>query len=40
VQEWEREGNDFWHNVLNDGITLAGESIERLRSRWQIGKAS
>ncbi|MGI5819729.1 MAG: nucleotidyltransferase domain-containing protein [Armatimonadota bacterium] len=40
MREWEVADNDFWRNVQRDGVTLAGDSIERLRHRWLTGRAS
>lgn len=40
LREWEETESDFWRNMLSDGIKLAGESIERLRSRWRTGTDS
>jgi len=40
LREWEETGSDFWSSVLRDGIQLAGDPLERLRRRWQTGRAS
>jgi predicted nucleotidyltransferase len=40
LRQWEETGSDFWRNIVRDGIRLAGESLEGLRSRWQTGRAS
>ena len=40
LREWEETHSDFWRNILRDGIRLAGDSLERLRRRWQTGRAS
>jgi predicted nucleotidyltransferase len=40
IREWEQADNDFWRNVQQDGIRLAGESIERLKNRCLTGRAS
>ncbi len=40
MREWEQTDNDFWCNVQQDGIRLAGESIGRLKNRWLTGRAS
>lgn len=40
LREWEQTGNEFWRNILADGVRLAGEPLERLRRRWQTGRAS
>jgi len=40
LREWDETGSDFWHNLARDGVKLAGETLERLRGRWQTGRAS
>ncbi|MFW5867815.1 MAG: nucleotidyltransferase domain-containing protein, partial [Armatimonadota bacterium] len=40
IHDWEDTDSDFWRNVQRDGVTLAGESIERLKNRWLTGRAS
>jgi predicted nucleotidyltransferase len=40
LREWEETDSEFWRNILRDGIRLSGETIERLRSRWQTGRGS
>ncbi len=40
VREWEATGEQFWQNVVRDGIWLHGDSLEALRLRWRLGRAS
>jgi len=40
LREWDETDSEFWRNIVRDGIKLAGEPLERLRSRWQTGRAS
>ena len=40
VREWDETGDQFWHNVVRDGIWLHGDSLEGLRLTWRLGRAS
>ncbi len=38
LREWEETDREFWRNVVRDGVGLTGDSLERLRRRWQTGR--
>lgn len=40
LQDLEETGNEFWTNVLREGIRLHGKSLEALQRSWQRGKTS
>jgi len=40
LAEWVADGEQFWANVARDGITLQGESVERLARQWPLGRTS
>lgn len=39
LREWEETGHELWQNIVTDGISLRGKSVDRLRRQWQHGKA-
>ena len=40
VREWDATEDQFWQNVLKDGIWLHGDSLEAIRPRWRLGKTT
>jgi predicted nucleotidyltransferase/DNA-binding transcriptional ArsR family regulator len=40
LREMEETGNEFWNNVLRDGIRLHGKTLEALQRSWQDGKTT
>ena len=40
LQEMEEAGNEFWTNVLREGIRLHGKSLEALQRSWRRGETT
>lgn len=40
LREWEATQDQFWQNVLQDGIWLHGDSLEAIRLRWRLGRTT
>ncbi len=40
VREWDATEEQFWQNVLQDGIWLCGDSLEAMRLKWQLGRTT
>lgn len=38
VRDWDATDEQFWRNVLSDGIWLHGDSLEAIRLKWRLGK--
>jgi predicted nucleotidyltransferase len=40
LRELEETGNEFWSNILREGIRLHGKTLEALQQSWQRGKTT
>jgi predicted nucleotidyltransferase len=40
AQEREAQDEQFWRNIVSDGIWLYGDSLEALRLKWRLGRIS
>jgi len=40
LREWEATNEQFWQNIVRDGIWLHGDSLEALRLKWRLGRTS
>lgn len=40
IHEWDDTDEQFWRNVVREGIRLHGDSLEALRLKWRLGRTS
>lgn len=38
LREWETTEEQFWQNVVRDGVWLHGDSLEAMRLKWRLGR--